>query len=364
MFITYFPNAHDTTALPADSDWSDIADFLREAFSHKRHRADKLDCPAIIAGLCEGKRANGNVRHLSMFAADFDIAPDDSRYRPFDAMCRDLDYQGYAFAAYTTTTNTAGHNRYRVIFPLAKDVPADNWLATWEACNAKFDGAVDRATKDPARLSFLPAQWVDDDYWDAGKRKRIKLTEPFNAFRTSSAGASRPILSDADIDAIVTTSGLIGFGHSSAVPSPPRGGEPSRKSSVVPSYQTGKLTPDEVKELARGRGDDALCWSIIGRLSSSPLVSRWMRESLPTEQGSRDHRFCLYAAQNAIKDNIPINITVLAALASEWSKVHLSRPAPADIERQAENALVWALRAPQEQTAETTAIQPLESKDM
>lgn len=356
MNLTYFENARNTNADVYDLTWSDIVIFFQDAFAQPRHRSAKLDCPAIIAGLCEGKRANGNVRHLSMFAADFDIAPDDSRYRPFDEMCRRLDYQGYAFAAYTTTANTAGHNRYRIIFPLAKDVPADNWLATWEACNAIFDGAVDRATKDPARLSFLPAQWVDDDYWDAGKRKRIKLTESFNSFRTSSAGASRPILSDADIDAIVATSGLISFGHSSAVPSPPRGGEPSRKSSIVPSYQASRLTPDEAKWLAGGRGDDAMCWSFIGKLSSSPLVSRWMRESLPTEQGSRDHRFCLSAAQNAIKDNIPINITVLARLASEWSQVHLSRPAPADIERQAENALCWAIALHKSKTADASAI--------
>ena len=209
MFITYFENARNTNSDVYDLTWSEIVISFQDAFAIPRHRADKLDCPALIAGLCEGKRANGNVRHLSMFAADFDIAPDDSRYRPFDAMCRDLDYQGYAFAAYTTTTNTRGHNRYRIILPLAKNVPADNWLATWEACNAKFDGAVDRATKDPARLSFLPAQWHGDEYWDAGKRKRIKLTDPFNAFRTSSAGARRPILSDADIDAIVLASALV-----------------------------------------------------------------------------------------------------------------------------------------------------------
>ncbi|WP_286749981.1 hypothetical protein [Sphingopyxis sp. SCN 67-31] len=356
MFITYFNNARDPKASPYELTWSDIVSFLQDAFSIERHRSAKLDCPALIAGLCEGKRANGNVRHLSMFAADFDIGADDRRYLSFEAMCRRLDYQGYSFAAYTTTTNTAGHNRYRIIFPLAKDVPADSWLATWEACNVKFDGAVDRATKDPARLSFLPAQWHGDDYWDAGKQKRIKLTDPFNEFRTSSAGASRPILSDADIDAIVATSGLIGFGHSSAVPSPPRGGEPSRKSSAVPSYQAGKLTPDEIEYLARGRGADSRVWSTIGSLHSSPLVSRWMRESLPAEQGSRDHRFCLYAAQNAIRDNIPINIAVLAALASEWSELHLSRSAPSDIARQAENALCWALRAPQEQAADASAI--------
>ena len=352
MNLTYFPNAHDTTALPADLDWSEFAGFLREAFDIERHRADKLDCPAFISGLCEGKRSNSNIRHLSFLAGDFDIAPDDRRYMTFHDRCDWLDDYGYLYVAYTTTTNTDGHNRYRIISPLGCDVPATHWLAVWSSCNDVFGGCLDPATKDPARLSFLPAQWHGNNYWDAGKRARITLTGAVNAFRTSPSGASRPILTSLEIEDVIAT-----FQPQAKV---------RCRLSIEPStsYQASRLTADEIESLAHGHGADSRVWSFIGKLSSSPLVSRWLRESLPTEAGSRDHRFCLYAAQNAIRDNIPITPAILAALASEWSQVHLHRPAPADIERQAENALAWAIRAPKEQPADTSAHQPLESKDM
>lgn len=352
MNLTYFPTAHNTNADVYDLTWSDIVISFQDAFAIPRHRSAKLDCPAIIAGLCEGKRANGNVHHLSFLAGDFDIAPDDRRYMTFHDRCDWLDDYGYQYVAYTTTTNTDGHNRYRIISPLGCDVPAANWLAVWSTCNDVFGGGFDPATKDPARLAFLPAQWVGDNYWDAGKRSRITLTGAFNAFRTSPSGASRPILTSVEIEDVIAT-----FQPQAKVRCQP---------SIEPStsYQASRLTADEIESLAHGHGGDSRVWSFIGKLSSSPLVSRWMKESLPTQQGSRDHRFCRYAALKAIQDNIPITPSVLARLASEWSQVHLSRPAPRDIERQAENALAWAIRAPMEQPADTSAHQPLESKDM
>lgn len=336
MHITYFPSARETEPSPFELDWSGIISIMQTAFAGEWDRARKLDSPAIITGLCEGKRANANIRHLSLFAADFDIPPADDSYLSFDAMCARLDREGLAFVAYTTTANDIDHNRYRVIMPLGKDVPPAQWAGVWQACNTKFDNAVDPITKDPARLSFLPAQWQGNPYYDRGKRKT--LNQPFNAFRYSLLG--HPILSVREIDAAA---------------SPPANTKQTARTRGVngTAHTTANLTADEASSLSRGNSPDAPCWRLIGSLETSPLITPWMRETLPTEPGSRDHRFCLYAALNAVKHNIPVSADILARLASEWSKVYLFRPAPADIARQAENALAWAIRAPTEQPPET-----------
>jgi len=86
---------------------------------------------------------------------------------------------------------------------------------------------------------------------------------------------------------------------------------------------------------------------LIGRLATSPLVSPWMQKELPRIEGSRFHKFCLYAALTAIRHRIPITPHILADLAGQWSREYLFRPAPADALRQAENALAYAYRNPQ-----------------
>lgn len=352
MNITYFPNAKDTKASPHTGDWQDIVAFMREAFDIERHRNDKLNAPAIIAGRCEGRRANANVRHLSFLAADFDIGPDDPRYLPFDAMCDRLDGQGLAYAAYTTTANDRPHNRYRLIMPLGRDVMPGDWLAVWEACNARFDGAVDKATKDPARLSFLPATWLGNPYFDKGKNKQVTLTDPFNAIRMRIEG--EPVLSAAEIDA-ATLNSVFRFGDTAEASCPA-----NHKTSPAPAgreihytYLPSKLTADERDALSRGARQDAPCWSFIGKLETSPLVTRWMRDVLPHEAGSRDYRFLRYAARNAVKHSIPITVPTLCDLASEWSRSCLLREPPGSLAREAENALAWAFRAPMEQPLET-----------
>jgi len=349
VHISLFTSARATASTPVLLDgWCDLGFFMQEQSQISRRRDTKLDCPAMISGLCEGRRANANVRHLSFFAGDFDIAPDDPRYMTFQARCDWLDEAGFTYIAYTTTANCASHHRYRVLLPLPCDVPRDRWLPVWRACSRVFSDAIDIATKDPARLSFLPADWTGNPFWDAGKNKTITLVEPFNAFRTSRAGALRPVISQSGLDAIDASDPFIQFGDCPLETAFSfRNSQPARP-KPVPTYlsDTSPLTPAELSELSRGAPPAAPCWRIIGRLESSPLVSPWMREELPRQEGSRVHRFCLYAALNAVKHMIPITPHTLADLAAQWSTSHLFRPAPADTLRQAENALVWAIRNP------------------
>lgn len=329
--ITLFVGARDVRPTNIEGTWEELCRELLDCHAFPFSRADKLDYAALIFGLCEGARANANVRYLSGLAADFDIGPDDNRYLSFDAMCDRLEREGLAFIAYTTTNNDAGHNKYRLLMPYARNVPVSHCRAAWLACNHKFAGSIDPGTKDPARLSFLPADWFGQ-----GSKP---LADPFNAIRVNVSGA--PILSNAELDGLNRLDFAPAYVISLAAP------------RTAASAQGGvvRLTADEATRLACGQAPNASCWNILAGLETSPIVPRWLLERLPGEPGQRDYRFMLATAKRALAQRLPVDVTTLVTLAQQFSRERLHREPPHDVERQAENALAWALREAEKSAA-------------
>lgn len=71
--------------------------------------------------------------------------------------------ENHAFIAYTTTHSRPDHQRWRVIAFLSRDYTVAEHRAVWNFLNERFDKEVDAATKDAARISYLPAQWIGAD---------------------------------------------------------------------------------------------------------------------------------------------------------------------------------------------------------
>lgn len=348
MKITLFNGVKDTRPQPYTATFPELCDLLEGWQKVKCKRSDKLWYDAMIPGEC-GTRGNANVRSLSLPSADFDIGPDDPRYLSFQAFCDKLDREGLAYFAYTTTKNSGSHNRFRVLLPYAEAVPLECCRAAWHACNARFEGAIDASTKDPARLSFLPATWTENPFYepkskDADAKGMVTLIDPFNAFRVKASG--KPILSVEEIAALDPIfSGAMNFAPepvgTAKMPSSPK-----VKARGYGRAFTPVLSDADRVTLSHGKGSDNPCWTIIADLSRSPLVKRWMLEKLPSEQGSRDYRFLLAAARYALGQNIPVRVATLTTLAEQFSRQYLRRAAPSDIARQAENALAWAFNNP------------------
>ena len=323
MDLTFFFNARDTSPLNANIGWEALCDLLEFTSRCEWRRSRKLDFPAMIFGLCEGRRANANIRHLSGLAADFDIGPDDPRYIGFDDMCDRMEREGYAFAAYTTTKNDGAHNHFRLVMPYAEDVPVQHCEAAWHASNAKFGDAIDASTKDPARLSFLPADWCQNPFADS--KGLVTLRDPFNALRVNVTG--KPILSASEIAGLVTLTAPAGA---------PKG--KPRTYCVTPV-----LSARERASLAKGKALDDVAWRLLGDLNG-PLVAPWLRDELPLDPGNRDHRFMCAVASKAIRNNLPITTDIIVSLVAQFSRGLLHREPPHDAARQAENALAWAFR--------------------
>lgn len=91
-------------------------------------------------------RRSSNTVSVSMVVLDVD-----------DGTSLDQLLEPGAFAlAHTSWSHTPAHPKWRVVYPLAEPVPAQRWAATWRGLAAKWP-AIDPATKDPARMYYVPA---------------------------------------------------------------------------------------------------------------------------------------------------------------------------------------------------------------
>ncbi len=145
---------------------------LDHLFSPRAIRKDKDGLAYSFVRLKpETTRANANVEHLS--AAVFDI--DDGT--PLDTILpgiRHLD-----FLAYSTHSHITARPKYRLIFPLIRNVYPSEWPLLWDAINNIIGQHADKNAKDVARLYYFPScpagrkteafslhnsgQWLDPD---------------------------------------------------------------------------------------------------------------------------------------------------------------------------------------------------------
>jgi uncharacterized protein (DUF927 family) len=98
-------------------------------------------------------RGNANVESISMLVADIDDG------QAFDEIKPKLD--GYSYLAHSSFSHSLEQPKYRVILPLSQPVPVADWPLIWAQFNAFLGGINDPATKDPARIYFLPCHPKD-----------------------------------------------------------------------------------------------------------------------------------------------------------------------------------------------------------
>lgn len=321
MEISLFKGANKTEPIIERYDWTELCALFEMFAVEPCRRSDKLDREAFIFGRCAGKRAKANIKFLSGLAADFDLSASDPRYIGFDDMCARLDAEGRAYIAYTTTANDAGHNHYRLVMPYAEDVPAERCQAAWYACNAKFGGAFDPATKDESRLSFMPADWTENPFQDRSKGT-VQLHNPFNRIAVRTTG--KPILSAGEIGELTV---------------------PAASAAARTVQSSGApLTDAERLAASRGKGIDDPYWQSATRLERNPLITPDILR-IADVAGNRTYRFMLAVARRALVHGYPITAEALALLAEEFRAERLNKPPRADLPRQAQNALAFAVRS-------------------
>ena len=119
--------------------------FCRLSIRKETRRKDQraLWSPVIYAP--GTTRANRNVEAVTCLVVDMDgEAFDHAR----------LD--GLEWMAYTTWSHRPGDEHWHLVLPLKDPVPADRWAEVWTALHERINVVGDPATKDPARIFYLP----------------------------------------------------------------------------------------------------------------------------------------------------------------------------------------------------------------
>lgn len=94
-------------------------------------------------------RKSANVEAITALVVDVDDGT------PFATLKERLE--PFLYVVHTSHSHTEAHPKYRVVLPLTAPVPAVEWESVWQRMNLLVDGHADPATKDPARIYFLPS---------------------------------------------------------------------------------------------------------------------------------------------------------------------------------------------------------------
>jgi hypothetical protein len=117
-------------------------------------------------------RRNENFDELSLLVLDHDGADE----APLRAALERLRARGLWFLTYPTHSYGAGEKpfRFRMVFPLSEPVPASSWRSAWNKLVQHLElehlAAVDKSTRDVARLHYLPS-------WNPNKKSPRPLPE-------------------------------------------------------------------------------------------------------------------------------------------------------------------------------------------
>ncbi len=151
-----FSNEKDNTPIAIHRTWADFAMRIQRHMPRKSKEGTGVFSPVTYRGGV--KRGNNGV--LSITMAVFDV---DSGATP-EAVKELL--QGLAYVIHSTWSHTAKNPSYRVIVPFTTPVQKDDWGLVWQRLNLMLGGINDQATKDPARIYFLPSHPDGrDDYF-------------------------------------------------------------------------------------------------------------------------------------------------------------------------------------------------------
>jgi len=70
-------------------------------------------------------------------------------------------YSNYKYVCYSTASSTKEHPKFRLVFPLTEQIPADKIKHFWHALNKEIGDIADAQTKDLSRMYYVPSKYKD-----------------------------------------------------------------------------------------------------------------------------------------------------------------------------------------------------------
>ena len=98
-------------------------------------------------------RGNTAVRFIEALVVDMD-----------GESFANANLDGFEYLAYSTYSHRLDDPHYHLVLPLAERVPAGLWRAVWGELHERLNLQGDPATKDPARIFYLPQHAPDQPF--------------------------------------------------------------------------------------------------------------------------------------------------------------------------------------------------------
>lgn len=147
LAVALFRGKNDNQPQQREWGWDRLVGYLT-----RHQERDQKDGPLWSPTLYkpDTTRAKANVTSVSCLVLDFDSGAHPEEFA--------VSWGRFAYVMHTTYQHTHDTQRWRVVFPLAKPVPADEWPNTWECLVRHFGGnSIDASCKDASRIYYLPS---------------------------------------------------------------------------------------------------------------------------------------------------------------------------------------------------------------
>jgi hypothetical protein len=141
--IVGFPSVKSVYPKTIAESWMQFASMLGKHQEHEKKSDGSLYSPVTYREYTT--RGNRNVSHIWALVADLD-----------GEAFENCDIGSYVHFAYTTWSHREDNPHWHVVIPFDQAVPVDNWEEVWHETHQRLGLKGDPATKDPARIFYMP----------------------------------------------------------------------------------------------------------------------------------------------------------------------------------------------------------------
>lgn len=147
--FTHFRNAKDSIPIESEKIWADVVSSFTifcEPSSEDSKKMFPAWCPTLYKD--KNRTIESAVEINSLIGLDFD---EDITLDELETLTTGLEC-----IIHTSFKNSPDNQRFRVILPISKSIPAGNWLDVWLRLNQWSGFKLDKATKNVNRIFFYP----------------------------------------------------------------------------------------------------------------------------------------------------------------------------------------------------------------
>ena len=141
--VVGFPSVKSVYPKTIAESWMQFASMLGKHEEHDKKSDGSLYSPVTYREYTT--RGNRNVSHIWALVADLD-----------GEAFENCDIGSYIHFAYTTWSHREDNPHWHVVIPFEQAVPVENWEEVWHETHHRLGLKGDPATKDPARIFYLP----------------------------------------------------------------------------------------------------------------------------------------------------------------------------------------------------------------